>query len=187
MKTCSKCRLVKDYDQFHASNHSKDGRKPHCKDCQKLANQKRRSANLPHILTLERATRIRNIVKVKVYSRKKYERTKAAIKAGLRPPLVRDKVKRAVYEHRRRAKLVASSGHFTPEDLVKIHKLQKGKCANPLCRVKLGRKFHMDHIMPLALGGSNARTNIQILCPGCNLRKARKHPVVFAQENGLLL
>jgi 5-methylcytosine-specific restriction endonuclease McrA len=41
--------------------------------------------------------------------------------------------------------------------------------------------------MPLFLGGSNWISNIQLLCPTCNLKKYKKHPVDWARENGLLL
>jgi 5-methylcytosine-specific restriction endonuclease McrA len=46
---------------------------------------------------------------------------------------------------------------------------------------------HVDHILPLALGGDNRRKNIQLLCPTCNLSKGAHHPIDHAQRNGLLL
>lgn len=45
----------------------------------------------------------------------------------------------------------------------------------------------MDHIVPLALGGSNTDGNIQLLRATCNQQKHAKHPVVFMQERGFLL
>lgn len=45
----------------------------------------------------------------------------------------------------------------------------------------------MDHIMPLALGGTNTDDNIQLLCPTCNRSKHAKHPVDFMQQRGFLL
>lgn len=33
--------------------------------------------------------------------------------------------------------------------------------------------FHMDHVLPLADGGTNDPTNFQLLCEACNLRKGR--------------
>lgn len=36
-------------------------------------------------------------------------------------------------------------------------------------------------------GGANDKSNIQLLCPHCNLSKGAKHPVDFMQERGMLL
>jgi len=51
----------------------------------------------------------------------------------------------------------------------------------------LGDDFHMDHIMPIALGGSNTDDNMQLLRKECNLQKQAKHPIDFMQSRGLLL
>lgn len=67
----------------------------------------------------------------------------------------------------------------------KLFKLQKGKC--PCCREPLGDRYHMDHIVPLALGGSNTDENMQLLRSTCNQKKHVKHPVQFMQERGYLL
>ena len=40
---------------------------------------------------------------------------------------------------------------------------------------------------PLALGGSNDKANLQLLCPTCNAKKSAKHPIDFMQSRGLLL
>jgi 5-methylcytosine-specific restriction endonuclease McrA len=66
-----------------------------------------------------------------------------------------------------------------------LTKLQRGRCA--YCRVKLGTTFHVDHIMPLKLGGADRRSNLQLACETCNLTKNAQHPVAFAQSLGLLL
>lgn len=63
--------------------------------------------------------------------------------------------------------------------------LQRGKCA--CCGLPLGKEYHLDHIMPLALGGSNTDENIQLLRKRCNLQKNKKHPVDFMQSRGFLL
>lgn len=73
-----------------------------------------------------------------------------------------------------------------PNGTVKrLGELQKWKCA--ICRKNVKRKFHVDHIMPLALGGPHEPSNLQLLCPTCNLRKSAKHPVDYMQEQGWLL
>jgi hypothetical protein len=40
--------------------------------------------------------------------------------------------------------------------------------------ISLGATEHFDHIIPLALGGINDVTNIQLLCESCNLAKGKK-------------
>lgn len=89
------------------------------------------------------------------------------------------------YASKRRARLRAATGSFTHSDVERIHRLQRGRCAG--CRVALGTKYHRDHIVPLALGGSNQPTNIQLMCRPCNLSKSAKHPTQWAAERGLLL
>lgn len=62
---------------------------------------------------------------------------------------------------------------------------QRGRCV--YCRTKLGAGFHVDHIEPLARGGADRRSNMQALCPPCNLAKNAKDPIAFAQERGMLV
>jgi len=184
MKICSRCFVSKDLDQYHHSGRAKDGLKPHCKACAALDDRQRRLTNADRVHALEKATRERNAASLRAHQQRKNARIRADIKARLRPPHRRDKLKHCIRESRRRSK---STGRFTAEDVNEILKSQRGRCANPRCRTKLGPKFHLDHITPLSLGGANVRRNIQIMCPTCNLRKGRKHPITFAQENGLLI
>lgn len=46
------------------------------------------------------------------------------------------------------------------------------------CSADITGKYHMDHVMPLALGGKHEPANIQLLCPTCNVRKSSRHPDV---------
>lgn len=69
--------------------------------------------------------------------------------------------------------------------ITEIGNNQKWRCV--ACRKSIKLKFHIDHIMPLALGGKHERLNIQLLCPTCNARKSKKHPIDFMQSIGYLL
>lgn len=89
-----------------------------------------------------------------------------------------------VYEHNRRGRK-ESGGNISADLESKLLKLQRGKCA--CCGLPLGNDYHMDHIMPLVLGGSNTDDNIQLLRRLCNLKKNAKHPVDFMQLRGFLL
>lgn len=85
----------------------------------------------------------------------------------------------------RRARILGSGGALSKGLSAKLFKLQKGLC--PCCAQPLGDDYHLDHIMPVALGGSNTDGNIQLLRATCNLQKNAKHPVDFMRQRGFLI
>jgi 5-methylcytosine-specific restriction endonuclease McrA len=89
-----------------------------------------------------------------------------------------DKVR--VNGHRRRARLLNAPGSHTAQDVRDIYSRQQGRCA--YCRIEVGTNYHVDHIQPLAKGGSNNPENLQICCASCNLRKSAKLPEKFSKE-----
>jgi len=93
--------------------------------------------------------------------------------------------KRSIYRRNNRAIRLSAEGSHTLEDVQRIYSAQKGKCA--CCKTKVGKKYHVDHIQPLAKGGNNWPSNLQILCPTCNIRKNALDPVEFMQSRGMLL
>lgn len=101
----------------------------------------------------------------------------------LRYPSIRDAWRN--YESMRKAKKKGAEGRFTHEEVKRLFVLQDGKCT--VCRCALGKVYHRDHIVPIALGGSNSIHNIQLLCVSCNTSKQHKHPVDFMQSRGFLL
>ncbi len=96
-----------------------------------------------------------------------------------------NKAARSTHEYKRRA-LERTSGVRLSKGLVpKLLRLQKGKCA--CCRTSLAGGLHIDHVIPVALGGRHEDSNIQLLCPTCNCSKGKKHPVEFMRTRGFLL
>ena len=85
----------------------------------------------------------------------------------------------------RKARKRANGGILSKDLSAKLFVLQRGKCA--CCKRPLGDKYHLDHIFPIALGGSNTDDNIQLLRQHCNNQKSAKHPIDFMQERGWLL
>ncbi len=86
------------------------------------------------------------------------------------------------YVRNRRARVLNAQGTISTEDIIKLLFRQKRKCY--WCKIKLGNKYHVDHVWPLAKGGSNGPENIVIACQPCNSRKWAKSPIEFA---GVLL
>lgn len=89
------------------------------------------------------------------------------------------------YVRNRRARRESAEGSHTSNDVLLLLERQKHKCANCLKSVK--KSYHVDHIKPLFLGGSNDKFNLQILCPTCNLKKQALDPADWANKNGRLL
>jgi 5-methylcytosine-specific restriction endonuclease McrA len=87
--------------------------------------------------------------------------------------------------HNRRAIKRAAPGRHTAADVRAIGRRQKWRCA--WCGVGCKSAYHVDHVIPLARGGSNWPANLCIACPPCNLRKKAAHPDTFARTMGALL
>lgn len=92
----------------------------------------------------------------------------------------KDRIK--VQRANRKARLQGKK--ITYNDVVDIYLAQGGKCR--YCQIALGDRYHLDHRMPLALGGQNERSNLQVLCPSCNLRKHATHPDVYEKQIGFI-
>lgn len=92
---------------------------------------------------------------------------------------------RRVVNQNRRAKKLENGGVLSKGLTEKLFKLQRGKCA--CCGLPLGKDYHLDHKMPVALGGPNIDDNMQLLRKRCNLQKCSQHPAEFMRSRGFLL
>ena len=90
-----------------------------------------------------------------------------------------------IWSHNRRARKIANGGKLSSNLAELLFKRQKGKCA--CCQEPLGGGYHLDHIVPLSLGGANEDWNIQLLTATCNLNKGAKTPIDYMRSKGLLL
>jgi 5-methylcytosine-specific restriction endonuclease McrA len=170
MKTCTKCKAEKQESEFSKDKKAKDGLSYHCKACVRAR----------HIECAERISEQKREYRLK---------NKDAVAAMLRAWSSANLDKRSAYERNRNAMKRSSNGTHTAKDVKGIFESQRGLCAT--CEVKLfksgKKKFHVDHIMPLAKGGRNDKYNLQCLCPECNLKKHAKDPADWARENGKLI
>lgn len=115
-----------------------------------------------------------------------YERNKEKFKAMQVVYRQENREKRRAWNANRKAQKRQAEGCFTADDINRIRRDQKGKCA--YCRGSLDKLGeHQDHIISLAAGGTNWPSNIQLTCPSCNCSKRHKDPVTFARQLGRLL
>jgi 5-methylcytosine-specific restriction endonuclease McrA len=82
--------------------------------------------------------------------------------------------------HNMRAQRKSVAGRLTKKGLEVCLAEQAGRCAG--CFKSLEAGHHIDHVVPLARGGTNTDNNIQFLCAPCNTNKGAKHPLVWFDE-----
>jgi len=88
-------------------------------------------------------------------------------------------VNHAANDARYRARKSGVGGTYSAKDVQEQLGRQRRRCfwcGEPVPK----RGYHVDHVVPLALGGSNAPENLVIACSTCNHRKHSKHPMEFA-------
>ncbi len=214
-KTCTKCKLVKPCTEFHKDKQRSDGLRPSCKLC-KLADQSEyrklhpekgrayaigwaaanadrkkaakaawRAANREKVNAEAAAYRLKYPEKIKAADFARYHRDPKTEKARIAAYKAANPDKGRQHVQNRRAKVRGNGGKLSKDLTSKLFALQKGKC--PCCAQPLGDDFHLDHKMPLALGGSNTDDNMQLLRAVCNATKRAKHPVDYMQSKGFLL
>jgi len=75
---------------------------------------------------------------------------------------------------RRRERERAAPGTHTTDDIQRQINRQKGRCY--WCSCNLGSNYHIDHVIPLAKGGTNSPDNLVCACPTCNTSKGARMP-----------
>lgn len=184
-KICTKCGKEKPVSEFCKDSKKKSGLQSHCKACNaeycrqwKEANPERYRASIKAYCVNKRDLLLEKSRQYRVTFNEKYKASKKAWKLA-------NPQKVAESHRNRRARKRNAEGFHTAADIREILNSQRRKCA--VCRISITKNYHVDHVIPLALGGSNNRDNLQLLCPSCNLSKNAQHPVKFMQSRGMLL
>lgn len=196
MKTCTKCKEAKATTEFHKHAGKQDGLRCQCKACCNAARAEYRAVNIDKEIASDAKYRAENPCNVKAtkakwkasnpdYDATYYAKNTDKCKAANDKWNAANPDSRRIRAHNRRARKRANGGELSKCLAAKLFKLQKGKCA--CCGKPLGNGYQLDHVMPIALGGSNTDANMQLLRGICNRQKHAKHPIDFMQERGFLL
>lgn len=91
--------------------------------------------------------------------------------------------KRALIDHRRRARELNQLGFVSGNIESVLWKEQNGKCY--YCSRKLSKlEYHHEHKIPLSRGGPHDDSNLCLSCPECNFKKGYKTEVEFRSQGG---
>lgn len=170
MKACMYCKQEKPLSEFGKDASRKDGLLFWCKPC----------VNDRHAQSYERRrAKVLEVHAVWRESNRELARKHSSEWAAKNP------LGRKAHRHAYRARKVGAAGRHTAADIAWLLAAQRERCA--ACGSSLKDGYHVDHVLPLALGGSNDKLNLQLLCPTCNCKKGSKDPLVFAASIGRLV
>jgi len=174
LKFCKKCNTD--------TERTKNGR---CKACHNSNALKYRKNNPEKVKETNLKYKSANSEQIKIARSEYYSKNKEKLKLGRKKWEEKNPHAGQIRKQNRWARKRAVGGRLSNGLKDKLYKLQRGKCA--CCNLPLGANYHMDHIMPIVLGGTNTDNNIQLLRQKCNNQKHTKHPVDFMQSRGFLI
>ena len=146
----------------------------------KLAGKRRSYAiNRAKVLEKQRQRRIKHPDLVRAISRASAKKHAARARVWRKKYVAENRLQHRAHRQNRRARETSTEGRFNKTDIDRFVCVQNGRCA--MCFGPYGR-YHIDHIVPLARGGSNWPSNLQLLCKPCNLSKGAKDPFVIPRS-----
>lgn len=170
VKACTSCKCPKPIGEFSAYPYTtKQGKRSvryesRCLDCNRKRSAAYRERN-PHAVVAQNARRIVRDPDIFKKLSRRYRETEQG------------RLVKAAHQRLRKARLRSASGD--DEEIRQIYlraiELEKVVANCPVFDIpELGRKMHVDHIVPLSKGGAHEACNLQILPSGLNLRKGTK-------------
>jgi 5-methylcytosine-specific restriction endonuclease McrA len=197
---CSVCGVAKSLNDFHRNKNKPLGVSPTCKDCAKerarrwfkenseRGKQTRAAwhvANREAMLVRMKQNRLDKIDAYRAANRKWATENKERKREMDRRWHAANPDKSRLYHRVNQTRRRLAEGTHTANDILRIMKMQRNRCA--ICKVKLRGKYHVDHIVPIARGGTHWPSNLQILCAPCNTTKHARDPIDHMQSLGRLL
>jgi 5-methylcytosine-specific restriction endonuclease McrA len=176
LKYCTRCFELKNISEFYISKGSRDGRKAYCKECGLTDSKKYLAENFQKVSDYQRKQyekmRVKRLEQVKAWSEENSEKTRVYKKKYSK---AHPEVGLAT-RHRRRARL--RDADFEHYKYLEIFERDNWTCQ--ICKKPIDKSLksphplspNLDHIKPLAKGGSDTPSNVQATHRKCNLKKS---------------
>lgn len=170
-KRCYKCGEWKLKSEFNKDKTRKDGLFPYCKPCYRLDHnnvaQSYVDRNREKVRMSKRLWNNKNLDYFHEWNKNNPGVHEAAVRKWQKNNP--DKVN-AIGENRR-ARKMGNGGKITAAEWISIKEKYGNMCLYPGCN---RTDITMDHVIPLALGGTHTADNVQPLCSHHNKKKSAK-------------
>ena len=162
-KECSRCKELKQLNEYRKDNSKWDGLHGFCKVCNSKIDHNTYAKNpkrkYEKVLAYQKRTGL--ISKYKPYNPKYYSSEKS-----------REKKRERDLKRRILKKNADTHAKITYDVIESIRKKYNYKCA--YCGCDCSEVYHIDHKIPLSKGGGNDIDNLALSCPKCNWSKKAK-------------
>ncbi len=176
-KKCARCGMIKSVTEFYKTHQLSSGYSSYCKECCCKISRNQRNPNrfdAPPMLVENSKVcpRCKNEKPLSEFSPRKRKDAPNGLSSWCKEcnRVSRDGDSKSVYASNFRAKKKAAVGTVTVDDWKQI----KHDCNYTCHRCKRSEpeiQLTIDHVIPLAKGGTNYPSNIQALCRSCNCAK----------------
>ena len=172
-KECATCYATRNLGDFDLDPRSKSGRSSQCKLCRTSVIVKWQAKNMEKVLSASRRWKENNRAHTRAYASQYHQSHKDERNAYLRDWYKRNPGMYKIYRQLRDARKRGASGEFTPEQLQARITFYGGRCYLCGCDwYALPKEDQtIDHVIPLAKGGSNWPSNLRPACRSCNSKK----------------
>lgn len=163
-KTCNKCKVEKDLTDFHSDKRNQDGRQGQCKKCRNATITKWHKNNKGKTNAASARWRDKYPHKVKAYSAQYYTDNKEEMRAKFKAYMTPER--NSYYMRLRRDRKRGAKGICTFAQLQARIDYYGGLCwicGDPMQAI--------DHVKPLAKGGTEWPANLRPICTSCNSKK----------------
>jgi len=165
MKTCFKCKLLKNFSDFYPEKGNASGYASYCKECNNEYAKKRR---------LNKDIKAKDSDKKKQWYLRNKQRIVANIRIWVKNNRARSNATKKKYEL---AKTKRTPAWLTPVDFERIE--TQYKLAEILTKLH-NEPWHVDHVIPLQgkkVSGLHVPSNLQVIKGGNNCSKSNKFEV----------
>lgn len=171
-KKCRTCGMMKPLGEFGKATTCIDGHRGQCNACgRESVNARQRTYRERHpeeVVASKRACRQRHYESNRAYNRNYRESHREDIATYTRAYSKAHSEKILSIRDTRRARKLNAFVERVCRTLV--FERDGGRCH--VCHKKAPRKgWHLDHLVPLSLGGEHSYKNVAVACPRCNLKR----------------